>query len=64
MPEVNKVVYAKRREHGQHHYAYICLSINHDIEFLVVWFNHPTWGEQVAPHHWVQRTGVLIHQGE
>eukprot|EP00957_Ditylum_brightwellii_P158435 12058751-Ditylum_brightwellii.AAC.1 len=49
MPEVNEVVYAKHREHGRHHCAYILLGINHDMEFLVVWFKHPTWGEQGDP---------------
>eukprot|EP00957_Ditylum_brightwellii_P150555 11464396-Ditylum_brightwellii.AAC.1 len=64
MPEVNIVVYAKHREDGRHHCAYVLLSINHDMEFLIVWFNHPTWGEQVVPHHWIQGTGLVIHQGE
>ena len=64
MPEVNEIVYAKRREHSRHHCAYILLSINHDMEFLVVWFQHPMWGEHVIPHHWIQGTGLVIHQGE
>eukprot|EP00957_Ditylum_brightwellii_P085092 6469704-Ditylum_brightwellii.AAC.1 len=64
MPEVNEVIYAKHREHGGHHCTYVLLSINHSMEFLVVWFHHPTWGEQVVPHHWIQGTGLVIHQGE
>eukprot|EP00957_Ditylum_brightwellii_P182634 13911221-Ditylum_brightwellii.AAC.1 len=64
MPEVNKVVYAKCMEHGGHYCTYILLSINHNTEFLVVWFEHPTWGEQVIPHHRIQRTGLVIYQGE
>eukprot|EP00957_Ditylum_brightwellii_P190427 14495427-Ditylum_brightwellii.AAC.1 len=64
MPEVNEVVYADCREHGIHHCAYILLSINNNMEFLVVWFKHPTWGKQVIPHHWIQGTGLVIHQGE
>eukprot|EP00957_Ditylum_brightwellii_P066968 5083470-Ditylum_brightwellii.AAC.1 len=64
MPEVNEVVYAKRREHDGHHCAYILLSINHFMEFLVVWFEHPTRGDQVIPRHWIQETGLVIHQGE
>eukprot|EP00957_Ditylum_brightwellii_P127472 9720526-Ditylum_brightwellii.AAC.1 len=64
MPEVNKVIYAKHREHGRDHCAYILLSINHDMEFLVVWVEHPTWGKQVIPCHWTQGTSLVIHQGE
>eukprot|EP00957_Ditylum_brightwellii_P123680 9429054-Ditylum_brightwellii.AAC.1 len=64
MPEVNKVVYAKHREYGRHHCAYVLLSINHDMEFLVVLSKHPTWSEQVVPHHWIQGTDLVIHQGE
>eukprot|EP00957_Ditylum_brightwellii_P190067 14469301-Ditylum_brightwellii.AAC.1 len=64
MPEVNEAIYAKRREHGRHHCAYILLSINHNMEFLVVWFEHPMCGEQVIPHHLIQGTGLVIHQGE
>eukprot|EP00957_Ditylum_brightwellii_P093466 7117979-Ditylum_brightwellii.AAC.1 len=63
MPGVNEVIYAKRREHGGHHCTYVLLSINHDMEFLVAWFNHPKWGEQVVPHHLIQGTGLAIHQG-
>eukprot|EP00957_Ditylum_brightwellii_P101762 7755728-Ditylum_brightwellii.AAC.1 len=44
MPEVNEVIYVKCREHGRHHCTYVLLSIDHNMEFLVVWFNHPTWG--------------------
>eukprot|EP00957_Ditylum_brightwellii_P191268 14563348-Ditylum_brightwellii.AAC.1 len=61
MPEVNEVIYAKHREHGGHHCAYVLLNINHDMEFLVVRFDHPTWCEQVVPHHWIQGTGLVIH---
>eukprot|EP00957_Ditylum_brightwellii_P015380 1157116-Ditylum_brightwellii.AAC.1 len=64
MPEVNEVVYVRCREHGGHHCAYILMSINHGIEFLVVRFEHPTCGEQVIPHHWIQGTSLVIHQGE
>eukprot|EP00957_Ditylum_brightwellii_P174755 13305925-Ditylum_brightwellii.AAC.1 len=64
MLEVNEVVYAKHREHGGQYCAYILLSINHDMEFLVVWFKHSTCGEQVIPHHWIKGTGLVIHQGE
>eukprot|EP00957_Ditylum_brightwellii_P151684 11551284-Ditylum_brightwellii.AAC.1 len=63
MPEVNEVIYAKHREHGRHHCAYILLSIHHNMEFLVVWFEHPRWGEQMIPCHWIQGTGIVIHQG-
>eukprot|EP00957_Ditylum_brightwellii_P153674 11695231-Ditylum_brightwellii.AAC.1 len=42
MPEVNEVVHAKHREHDGHHCTYVLLSINHDMEFHVVWFEHPT----------------------
>eukprot|EP00957_Ditylum_brightwellii_P119486 9116816-Ditylum_brightwellii.AAC.1 len=45
MPEVNEVFYAKHREHDGCHCAYILLSINHDMEFLVMWFGLPMWGE-------------------
>eukprot|EP00957_Ditylum_brightwellii_P147050 11196478-Ditylum_brightwellii.AAC.1 len=62
MPEVNEVAYAKYREHGRYHCAYILISINNDMEFLVVWFEHPMQGEQVIPHHWIQWTGLVIHQ--
>eukprot|EP00957_Ditylum_brightwellii_P204283 15338516-Ditylum_brightwellii.AAC.1 len=44
MPEVNKVIYAKHREHGRHNCTYVLLSVNRDTEFLVIWFNHPKWG--------------------
>eukprot|EP00957_Ditylum_brightwellii_P109016 8316219-Ditylum_brightwellii.AAC.1 len=64
MPKVNKIIYAKHRENGGHHIAYILLILNHDMKFLVVWVNHPRWGEQVVPHHWIQETGVVIHQGK
>eukprot|EP00957_Ditylum_brightwellii_P022889 1727907-Ditylum_brightwellii.AAC.1 len=64
MPIVNKVIYAKHRVHGGHHCAYVLFSINHDAEFLVVWFDHHTLGEQAVPHHWIQETGLVIHQGE
>eukprot|EP00957_Ditylum_brightwellii_P127417 9716519-Ditylum_brightwellii.AAC.1 len=64
MPEVNEVVYDKYREHDRHHCAYILLSINHNMEFLVVWFKHPMWGEQMILHHWIQGTDLVIHQGE
>eukprot|EP00957_Ditylum_brightwellii_P183749 13995848-Ditylum_brightwellii.AAC.1 len=64
MPEENEVVYAKHREHGGHQCAYILLSINHGMEFLVVWFEYPTWGEQMIAHHWIQGTGLVIHQGK
>eukprot|EP00957_Ditylum_brightwellii_P044037 3341781-Ditylum_brightwellii.AAC.1 len=64
MPEVNEVVYAKHREHGRYYCTYVPLSINHNMEFLVVWFKHLMWGEQVIPHHWIQRTGLVIHQGD
>eukprot|EP00957_Ditylum_brightwellii_P009646 726772-Ditylum_brightwellii.AAC.1 len=63
MPKVNEVVYDKRREHDRHHCTYVLLSLNHDAEFLVIWFNHPRWGERVAPHHWIQETVLVIHQG-
>eukprot|EP00957_Ditylum_brightwellii_P001706 132128-Ditylum_brightwellii.AAC.1 len=62
MPEVNEVVYAKNRKYGGYHCAYILFSINHNMEFLVVWFKHPRWGEQVIPHHWIWGTGLVIHQ--
>eukprot|EP00957_Ditylum_brightwellii_P042990 3256357-Ditylum_brightwellii.AAC.1 len=64
MPEVNEVVFANCREHGGDHCAYILLSINHNMECLIVWFEHPMWDEQVIPHHWIQGTGLVIHQGE
>eukprot|EP00957_Ditylum_brightwellii_P035826 2715837-Ditylum_brightwellii.AAC.2 len=64
MPEVNEVIYAKNRENGRHHCHYVLLSVNHDMEFLVVWFNHPTWGEQAVPYCWIQETGLVIHQEE
>eukprot|EP00957_Ditylum_brightwellii_P169894 12931312-Ditylum_brightwellii.AAC.1 len=64
MPKVNKVVYAKYRKHDRHHCAYILLNINCNMELLIVWFEHPTWGEQVIPHHWIQGNGLVIHQGE
>eukprot|EP00957_Ditylum_brightwellii_P192655 14669458-Ditylum_brightwellii.AAC.1 len=64
MPEVNEVIYDKHKEHGRLHCACILLSINHNMEFLVVWFEHPTGGEQVIPHHWVQMTGLVVHHSE
>eukprot|EP00957_Ditylum_brightwellii_P133388 10170230-Ditylum_brightwellii.AAC.1 len=64
MFEANEVIYAKHREHGKHHCTYILLNINHDMEFLAVWFKHPRWGEQVIPNHWIQGIGLVIHQGE
>eukprot|EP00957_Ditylum_brightwellii_P081964 6232777-Ditylum_brightwellii.AAC.1 len=64
MPKVNKVIYAKHREHGGHHCTYVLLSISHYTEFLVVWINNPMWGEQVVPHPWIQETDLVIHQEE
>eukprot|EP00957_Ditylum_brightwellii_P115590 8816424-Ditylum_brightwellii.AAC.1 len=64
MPEVNEVVYAKHREHDRHHCAYVLFSINHNVELLVVWFNHHMWGEQVILHHLIQGSGVVVHQGD
>eukprot|EP00957_Ditylum_brightwellii_P105270 8024643-Ditylum_brightwellii.AAC.1 len=64
MPEVNEVIYAKHRGHGGHHFVYILFSRNHDMDFLVVWFKHPRWGEQVIPRHWIQGIGLVIHQGD
>eukprot|EP00957_Ditylum_brightwellii_P064550 4898513-Ditylum_brightwellii.AAC.1 len=64
MPEVNEVVYAKHREHGRYNCTYILLSINHNMELLVVWFEYPMRGEQVISHHWIQGTGLIIHQEE
>eukprot|EP00957_Ditylum_brightwellii_P060448 4590099-Ditylum_brightwellii.AAC.1 len=64
MPEVNEVIYAKHRENGRHHHDYVLLGTNHNMEFLVIWFKHPAWGDQVVPHHWIHETGLVIHQGE
>eukprot|EP00957_Ditylum_brightwellii_P195685 14909642-Ditylum_brightwellii.AAC.1 len=59
MPEVNKVFYAKNRENGSHYIAYILLSLNHDMEFLVVWINHPSWGglDNIDKSSYKQRKG-------
>eukprot|EP00957_Ditylum_brightwellii_P141546 10783419-Ditylum_brightwellii.AAC.1 len=64
MPEINKIIYAKHRKNGGHHCAYVLLNLNHDKEFCVVWFNHPSWGEQVVPDCWIQGTGLIVHQGD
>eukprot|EP00957_Ditylum_brightwellii_P198943 15164014-Ditylum_brightwellii.AAC.1 len=63
MPEVNEVIYAKHMEHGGHHCTYIVLSINHDMEFLVVWSKHPRWGEQVIPHSLPEEANQRINLG-
>eukprot|EP00957_Ditylum_brightwellii_P163818 12471316-Ditylum_brightwellii.AAC.1 len=61
MPEIYKIVYAKHRENGGHHCAFVLLSVNHDTKFLVFWFNCPEWGGQVVPAFWIEGTGVVIN---
>eukprot|EP00957_Ditylum_brightwellii_P069082 5244175-Ditylum_brightwellii.AAC.1 len=63
MPKINKIVYAKHSENGRHHCTCVLLSINHDTKFLVDWYNHPSWGEQVVPACWIEGTGIVICQG-
>eukprot|EP00957_Ditylum_brightwellii_P013159 993782-Ditylum_brightwellii.AAC.1 len=62
MAQINEIVHAKHGGNGGHHCAYVLLSLNHDTNFLVVWINHPSWGEQVVPDHWIRDTGFVIHQ--
>eukprot|EP00957_Ditylum_brightwellii_P109636 8362073-Ditylum_brightwellii.AAC.1 len=64
MPKINKVIYTQHRKNSGHHITYVLLSLNHNTEFLVIWINHPSWGEQVVPHYWIQETDLATHQGD